>query len=194
MAAAARPRLAGRPKHGPLGSLDRQTMALLPALRCPAGVTAARMVSALAEPGMAAAVLAAHAALRAPRDGWRAACGPAVVVASGTVARRWLSRVIARPRPPATGWLTEPEGFSLPSKHTTLAALTVGALAGQGRSGGGPRHAAPLLAAAGPARAGCTWACTGQLTCWPAGCSPKAGSGWPDGPGPQTTRRGTDHA
>ena len=124
-------------------------MALLPALRCPAGVTAARMVSALAEPGMAAAVLAAHAALRAPRDGWRAACGPAVVVASGTVARRWLSRVIARPRPPATGWLTEPEGFSLPSKHTTLAALTAGALAGQGRSGGGPRHAAPLLAAAG---------------------------------------------
>ena len=95
---------AGRLKHGPLGSLDRQTMALLPALRCPAGVTAARMVSALAEPGMAAAVLAAHAALRAPRDGWRAACGPAVVVASGTVARRWLSRVIAgRGRPRRAG-------------------------------------------------------------------------------------------
>lgn len=149
MVAAARPRLAGSLKQGPLGSLDRQTMALLPALRRPAGVTAARMVSALAEPGVAAAVLITHAALRAPRDGWRAACGPAVVVASGTVARRWLSRAIARPRPPAAGWLTEPEGFSLPSKHTTLAALTAGALAGQGMSGSGPRRAAPLLAAAG---------------------------------------------
>ena len=55
-----------------------------------------------------------------------------------------------RPAPAAAaGWLTEPEGFSLPSKHTTLAALTAGALAGQGTSGSGPRRAAPLLAAAG---------------------------------------------
>lgn len=149
MVAAARPPLAGRPADSPLGRLDRHAMTLLPTLRRPTGVAAARMVSALAEPGVAAVVLGAHAALRAQRDGWRAACGPAVLVASGAVARRWLSRVIARPRPPAAGWLTEPEGFSLPSKHTTLAALTVGALAGRSRPGGGPGRAAPLLAAAG---------------------------------------------
>jgi membrane-associated phospholipid phosphatase len=133
----------------PLGSLDRQAMALLPALRHPAGVAAARMISGLAEPGVVATVLAAHAMLAARRDGWRAACGPCVVVASGAMARRWLSRVIARPRPPAAGWLTEPEGFSLPSKHTTLAALTAGVLAGQSRRGRGPGRAAALLAAAG---------------------------------------------
>ena len=107
------------------------------------------MVSGLAEPGVVAAVLAAHAVLTARRDGWRPACVPCLVVASGAVARHRLSRVIARPRPPAAGWLTEPEGFSLPSKHTTLAALTAGVLAGQSQSGGGPGRAAALLAAAG---------------------------------------------
>ena len=71
-----------------------------------------------------------------------------MVVASGAVARRWLSRVIARPRPPAAGWSTEPEGFSLPSKHTALAALIAGVLAGQRRSGP-PGQAAARLAAAG---------------------------------------------
>ena len=149
MVAAARARLAVSLTDSPLGWLDRQAMALLPTPRRPAGVTAARMVSALAEPGVVAAVLAGHAVLTARRDGWRAAAAPGVVVASGAVARRWLSRVIARPRPPAAGWLTEPEGFSLPSKHTTLAALAASALAGQNRSGGGPGRAA---AAAGRRR------------------------------------------
>ena len=37
--------------------------------------------------------------------------------------------MVARQRPPAAIWLAEPEGFSLPSKHTTLAALTAGACA-----------------------------------------------------------------
>jgi len=147
--AAARTGFAVTLTDSPLGRLDRRAMARLPTLRRPAGVTAARMVSALAEPGVVTAVLAARAAVTARRDGWRAACAPCVVVVSGAVARRWLSRVIARPRPPAAGWLTEPEGFSLPSKHTTLAALTAGALAGQRRPGRGPGRAAPLLAAAG---------------------------------------------
>jgi hypothetical protein len=102
MVAATRPPLAGRPADSPLGRLDRHAMTLLPTLRRPAGVTAARMVSALAEPGVAAAVLGVQAALRARRDGWRAACGPAVLVASGAVARRWLSQVIARRRPRAS--------------------------------------------------------------------------------------------
>ena len=148
MAALARTRLAVSLTDSPLGRLDRQAMALLPTPRRPAGVAAARMVSALAEPGVVSAVLVAHAMLTARRDGWRTACGPCVVVASGAVARRWLSRVIARPRPPAAGWLTEPEGFSLPSKHTALAALIAGVLAGQRRSGP-PGQAAARLAAAG---------------------------------------------
>lgn len=37
--------------------------------------------------------------------------------------------MIARERPPEAMWLIEPEGFSLPSKHTSLAALTAGACA-----------------------------------------------------------------
>ncbi|HTT55115.1 MAG TPA: phosphatase PAP2 family protein [Streptosporangiaceae bacterium] len=57
--------------------------------------------------------------------------------------------MIARQRPPDSGWLTEPEGFSLPSKQTTLAALTAGALASQLALGAGPERTATLVAAAG---------------------------------------------
>ena len=117
--------------------------------RRPAAVRAAHMVSALAEPAFAAAVLTAFAAVVARRAGWRAACLPCLAVAAGTVARRRPSHLIARPRPPATLWLTEPEGFSLPSKHTTLAALTAGACAANAGARGAPRLLIPLLAAAG---------------------------------------------
>jgi membrane-associated phospholipid phosphatase len=65
------------------------------------------------------------------------------------VARRRLSQLVARPRPPAAVWMTEPEGFSLPSKHTTLAVLAVGACAGSAGVHGAPRLLIPLLAAAG---------------------------------------------
>ena len=92
--------------------------------RCPAGTAVARAVSALAEPTVAYPLLAAAGAAR--RDGWRGGCAPCLVVASGAMARRRLSRVIARQRPPAETWLIEPEGFSLPSKHTALAALAAG--------------------------------------------------------------------
>jgi len=74
---------------------------------------------------------------------------PCLAVASGAAVRRWLSRAIARPRPPEQAWLTEPEGFSLPSKHTTLAVLTVGACVRADGIGDAPARAAPLLAAAG---------------------------------------------
>jgi membrane-associated phospholipid phosphatase len=94
-------------------------------------------------------VLAAFAAVAARRTGWRAACLPCLTVASGAVARRRLSRLIAQPRPPATIWLAEPEGFSLPSKHTTLAALTAGACASSAGVRGAPRLLVPLAAAAG---------------------------------------------
>jgi hypothetical protein len=48
MVAAARTQFAVRLTDSPLGRLDRQVMAMLPTLRRPAGVAAARMVSALA--------------------------------------------------------------------------------------------------------------------------------------------------
>ena len=84
----------------------------------------------------------------ARRDGWRSACVPCLVVASGAAARRRLSRVIARQRPPAETWLSEPEGFSLPSKHTTLAALAAGACVRALGARGAAAQAAPALAAA----------------------------------------------
>lgn len=57
--------------------------------------------------------------------------------------------MIARERPPAQAWLIEPEGFSLPSKHTTLAVLTVGAAAAALGTRRAPARAATALAAAG---------------------------------------------
>jgi membrane-associated phospholipid phosphatase len=132
-----------------LGQLDQAAIRVIRNGRSPVAVTAARAVSALAEPGFAAFPLAAAAAVALRRDGWRAACAPCLAVASGVAVRRRLSRAIARPRPPAAVWLTEPEGFSLPSKHTSLAALTAGACASALGAGGFASHAAPLLAAAG---------------------------------------------
>jgi undecaprenyl-diphosphatase len=82
------------------------------------------------------------------RTGWRRACIPLLVLASGAVVRRRLSRLIARPRPPAAAWLTEPEGFSLPSKHTTIAALTAGACVEAAGTSGRWYAAAALAAAA----------------------------------------------
>ena len=46
-------------------------------------------------------------------------------------------------------WLIEPEGFSLPSKHTTLAVLTAGATVRALGVRGGPLRATTLLAGAG---------------------------------------------
>jgi membrane-associated phospholipid phosphatase len=46
-------------------------------------------------------------------------------------------------------WLIEPEGYSLPSKHATLAALAAGAGAHALGLREAPARAAPLLAAAG---------------------------------------------
>jgi undecaprenyl-diphosphatase len=81
--------------------------------------------------------------------GWQRACVPCLVVVSGAAARRILSRVIARQRPPAEAWLTVPEGYSLPSKHTTLAVLAVGAGVRTLGIRGVPARVVTLLAAAG---------------------------------------------
>jgi undecaprenyl-diphosphatase len=71
------------------------------------------------------------------------------VVAAGALVRRGLSEAIARPRPPEDAWLAEPEGFSLPSKHTTMAALAAGAAARALGVRGVPADVATTLAAAG---------------------------------------------
>jgi len=133
---------------------DQAAFAAIVARRRPALVAAARVVSGLAEPGVVYPALVAAGLLAARGRGparavWPQAVGPALVVAAGAQARRELSRIIARPRPPASEWLTEPEGFSLPSRHTTLAALAAGAIASALGARGPTSRAAPLLAAAG---------------------------------------------
>jgi membrane-associated phospholipid phosphatase len=132
-----------------LARVDREAFEAALACRRSAGIATARAVSGLAEPGIVYPALAAAGLVAAGREGWLRAGLPCLVVAAGAEARRQLSQVIARPRPPASEWLTEPEGFSLPSRHTTLAALTAGAAARALGINGAPRRAAPLLAAAG---------------------------------------------
>lgn len=131
------------------GRLDNGVIAALQRGRSPARVAAARAVSELGEPGVAAASLALTSVVAVRRQGWRAAAMPLVAIASGVAARRILSRAVARPRPPEALWLTEPEGFSLPSRHTTLAALTAGGCAACLGVTGAARHGAILVAAAG---------------------------------------------
>jgi membrane-associated phospholipid phosphatase len=111
------------------------------------GTAAARAVSALAEPEVIYPLLAVSGAAAARRGRWRDGLRPCLVVAGGAAARRLASEVIARPRPPEQAWLAEPEGFSLPSRHTALAALAAGACAGGLGIRGAPARAAPLLAA-----------------------------------------------
>ncbi len=128
-----------------LAHADRIAFESVRARRSPTGIAAARTISFVAEPEVVYSLLAIVGVVAARRIGWRRACTPCLVVASGAFARRRLSRVIARPRPPEEAWLTVPEGFSLPSKHTTLAALAVGAGV---RAVGLPGTAWPLLTAA----------------------------------------------
>jgi membrane-associated phospholipid phosphatase len=141
--------VAAQPPDSWLGRLDAAVTGTIAGRRTTAAVRAARAVSALAEPGPAAGVLAAAAALAVRRAGWHAGCGPLLAVAGGMTARRKLSAVVARQRPPAELWLAEPEGFSLPSKHTALAALTAGACASALGASYAASHAAALVAAAG---------------------------------------------
>jgi membrane-associated phospholipid phosphatase len=116
-------------RPGPLAHADRAAFAVVRARRRPAGVVAARAVSALAEPGVTYSAAALTGVVASRRTGsWRAAV-PLLAIWSGAAVRRRVSRVIGRSRPPSTAWLVEPEGFSLPSKHTTVAALAAGACA-----------------------------------------------------------------
>lgn len=128
---------------------DRAVFERVRARRTPAGIAVARAVSALGEPAVAYPLLVAAGVHAGRRDGWRHALWLCLTVASGAAVRRRLSRVIARPRPPEQAWLAEPEGFSLPSRHTTLAVLAAGACVRAAGTDGAPARAAPLLAAAG---------------------------------------------
>lgn len=155
--------LASSADHGRLAGLDRRAFEGIRAHRGARAVKAARVVSALAEPGVAYAVLALAGLCAGRRHAWRRAAAPCLVVAGGASARRRLSGVIARKRPPADAWLTEPEGFSLPSKHTTLAVLTVGAAVRAAGVRGAPAQAIMAITAAG---IGTSRVCLGVH--WPA--------------------------
>jgi membrane-associated phospholipid phosphatase len=133
--------------EGGLTRADRMAFETVRARRSRAGILIAQAISALAEPAVVYPVLGISGAGAARRIGWQRAFAPFLVVAVGAAARRGLSRVIARPRPPAEAWLTVPEGYSLPSKHTTLAVLAVGACARTLGRPGVASAAMPLLVA-----------------------------------------------
>jgi membrane-associated phospholipid phosphatase len=135
--------------HDWLADADRRAFEAVRTRRGAAATRIAHGISELAEPAVVYPVLALAGVIAARRGGWWCAGLPCLAVAGGAAARRRLSRVIARQRPPADAWLTEPEGFSLPSKHTTLAVLAVGATARAFGVRGAPGHAATLLAATG---------------------------------------------
>jgi membrane-associated phospholipid phosphatase len=141
--------LASATDRGWLADADRLAFAAVRERRTETATRVARAVSALAEPNVVCPVLAL-AGIAAARGGrrWRAGV-PFLVVVGGAAVRKRLSEVIARPRPPAAAWLIEPEGFSFPSKHTTLAALAAGASVRALGFGVVPAQAASLLAAAG---------------------------------------------
>jgi len=128
---------------------DQAVFERVRASRTQSGVVVARAVSALAEPAVAYPLLAAVGVCAARRAGWQHAVWPSLTVASGAIVRRRLSLAIARPRPPQWAWLAEPEGFSLPSKHTSLAALAAGACVRATGTDCASAQAVPLLVAVG---------------------------------------------
>lgn len=141
-----------------LADADRCAFETVRARRTCGGIKVARAVSALAEPRVVYPVLAVAGVVAAVRPGsrpggassaWWRVGAPCVTVAAGAVARRQVSRAIARPRPPRDAWLTMAEGFSLPSRHTTLAVLAAGSAVRALGVRGAPARAVPLLAAAG---------------------------------------------
>ena len=143
---------ATRARPGPgsvFSDADRALFTILREHRSERSVIAARWTSDLAEPGVIYPGLAAAGLWTARRAGWQSVLTPSLVVASGTVARFLVSQAIARSRPPADAWLTQPRGFSLPSRHVTVAALTAGTMARALGVQGTPRRAVPVLAAAG---------------------------------------------
>jgi undecaprenyl-diphosphatase len=138
--------IASAGKDGRLAAADRALFEAVRAHRSKAKTRAARIVSTFGEPVVVFPALIVGTGI-ARKAGWRRASMSCLVVVAGAAARRRLSQVIARQRPPAEAWLDVPEGYSLPSKHTTLAALATGACMRGLGAHGKPSKAAPLLAA-----------------------------------------------
>ena len=95
----------------------------------PALVRAARTVTGLGDAQVAQLLGPALAALAAadPATAAAAAAKATAEITVGAAMRRVASATIARPRPPDQYWLARPEGHSFPSRHTTYAALALGA-------------------------------------------------------------------
>ena len=133
-------------QNGLLASVDRALFEAVRAHRDPRATAVARILSGFAEPSVIYPALVAGAVVR--KAGWQRAGLACLVTVTGAEARKRLSRVIARQRPPAEAWLAVPEGYSLPSKHTTLAALAAGASIQAFGVRGVSARVAPVLAAA----------------------------------------------
>ncbi|PZF86078.1 phosphatase PAP2 family protein [Jiangella anatolica] len=136
----------------PVARWDRQVVETVRRRRTPPVVASARLVSAMAEPRIAYPVVAgaglwASGRRRALGDVAGGAAALATVVA-GMVVRRAACGQIARTRPPRDAWLVRPDGHSLPSRHTTMAALTAGVCVDLLTTDAGTRRAVPLLVAA----------------------------------------------
>jgi undecaprenyl-diphosphatase len=116
-------------RRTPAGRLESRLIGAVTASRTPWTVVAARATTRLG--CRPVALLAAGLAdiIAAKRSRAVPAPSALLVVTAGMAARAVLSDVVARPRPPAEGWLARPHGFSYPSRHTTAAALGFGALA-----------------------------------------------------------------
>jgi membrane-associated phospholipid phosphatase len=120
-------------RHGRLARADERVLdsvARLP--HPPALVRAARIVTGLGDSKVAWRLGPALAALApATPAGAAGAAGAAAKATAdimvGAGVRKVTCAVIARPRPPARYWLAHPVGHSFPSRHTTYAALALGA-------------------------------------------------------------------
>jgi undecaprenyl-diphosphatase len=122
----------GEARPGPMAVAIRLEQAAAYAVwnrRGPAALRSGRLLGVVGDPIFAGAtltVLALCGRSRALPRWW-----PALVVASGAAVRAALANRIGRARPPKQLRAVPTHGASLPSKHTTIAALTAGAIVRQ---------------------------------------------------------------
>ena len=129
---------------------DQAVFERVRASRTQSGVAVARAVSALAEPPWRTRFSRPPACARRGASGRVAARGVAVPDRGQRGDRAASAFPGDRPAAPApVGRLAESEGFSLPSKHTSLAALAAGACARATGTDCASAQAVPLLVAVG---------------------------------------------
>ncbi|HEX6516480.1 MAG TPA: phosphatase PAP2 family protein, partial [Nocardioidaceae bacterium] len=73
-------------------------------------------------------LVAAAVVFRWARRSWRPAFDIAIVYGWALVLYSLMKELVHRPRPPASGWLSEAGGWAFPSGHTTLAVVAWGLL------------------------------------------------------------------